>query len=325
MFLKNKKILITGGLGFIGSHLAKKCLEGGAKVTIIDNLTKNCGGNLKNISSIKNKLTINFFDINNTTALESLIKNKDYVFSFAGQSSHIDSMTDPFFDLNINVSAKLSLLEICRKINPKIKIFFASTRQIYGKPNYLPVDEKHPINHADINSIHKYAAESYLTLYNKVYGIKSCSLRLTNVYGPHMRIKDERQNFLGIWIKNILQNKPIEIWGSGNQYRDFNYISDCVEAFLLVAKTKKCYGNVYNIGSTKINHIDLAKLLIKINGSGKIILKQFPKFRKKIDIGDYYSSYKLFNNLTKWEPKVSLKLGLKKTLNYYKKYIQHYI
>ena len=234
-------------------------------------------------------------------------------------------MTDPFSDLNINVKAKLSLLEICRKINPKIKIFFASTRQIYGKPNYLPVDENHPINHADINSIHKYAAESYLSLYYKIYGIKSCAIRLTNVYGPNMRVKDDKQNFLGIWIKNILQNKPIDVWGSGTQYRDFNYISDCVEAFLLSAKTKKCYGNIYNIGSTKIRNIDLAKLLININGSGKIVFKQFPKFRKKIDIGDYYSSYKLFNSVTGWKPKISLKQGLKKTIDYYKKNIQYYI
>ena len=325
MLLKNKKVLITGGLGFIGSHLAKKCLKEGAIVTIIDNLIENCGGNLKNIASIKDKLTINFSDINEIDTLKTLIKNKDYVFSLAGQSSHIDSMTDPFSDLNINVSAKLSLLEICRKINPKIKIFFASTRQIYGKPNYLPVDERHPINHADINSIHKYAAESYLALYYKVYGIKSCSLRLTNVYGPHMRIKDERQNFLGIWIKNILQKKPIEIWGSGNQYRDFNYISDCIDAFFLIIKNKRCYGNVYNIGAKKINHIDLANLLIKINGRGTIVLKKFPKFRKKIDIGDYYSSYTLFNTITGWKPKVSLNEGLKRTLKYYKKHIQHYI
>lgn len=325
MFLLNKKVLITGGLGFIGSNMAIKCLEQGAKVTIIDNRIKNCGGNLRNIHSIKNKIKIIFSDIHNMNLLKKLIKNKDFIFSFAGQSSHIDSMNDPFSDLYINVSANLSLLESCRKYNPKVNIIFASTRQIYGKPNYLPVNEKHPIKHADINSIHKYATESYLTLYNKVYGIKSCSLRLTNTYGPHMRIKDERQNFLGIWIKNVLQNKHIEIWGSGNQYRDFNYISDCIDAFLLAAKTKKCYGNAYNIGANKINHIDLAKLLVKINGKGHIILKQFPKFRKKIDIGDYYSSYRLFKSVTGWKPKISLIQGLEKTLNYYNKNIKYYI
>ena len=196
-----KEILITGGLGFIGSNLARRLVSQGANLTLVDSLIPQYGGNTFNIDDIKNKVAVNVCDVRDTFAMEHLIQGKDYLFNLAGQTSHLDSMTDPHTDLDINAAAQLSILEVCRKENPDIKIVFASTRQLYGRPDYLPVDEKHPIRPVDVNGINKLAGEWYHLLYSNVYGIRACALRLTNTYGPGMRVKDARQTFLGIWIR----------------------------------------------------------------------------------------------------------------------------
>ena len=193
-----KEILITGGLGFIGSNLARSLVSQGANVTLVDSLIPQYGGNTFNIDDIQNKVVVNVCDVRDTYTMGLLIQGKDYLFNLAGQTSHLDSMTDPHTDLDINAAAQLSILEVCRKENPDIKIVFASTRQLYGKPDYLPVDEKHPIRPVDVNGINKLAGEWYHLLYNNVYGIRACALRLTNTYGPGMRVKDARQTFLGI-------------------------------------------------------------------------------------------------------------------------------
>jgi len=236
----------------------------------------------------------------------------------AGQTSHMDSMSDPFTDLEINAHAQLAILEAVRKFNPKVKLIFASTRQLYGRPNYLPVDEKHPIRPVDINGINKNAGEQFHLLYNDVYGIRSCVLRLTNTYGPGMRIKDARQTFVGLWIKKIIQNHTFEVWG-GNQMRDFNYVEDVVDAFLIAASSKKSDGEIFNLGSSEvINLKDLAEKLVEINGSGDFLEMNFPEDRKKIDIGDYYSDFSKISNSLGWKPSVNLKNGFQETLEYYK-------
>ena len=217
----DKKVLITGGLGFIGSNLSRRLLDLGAEVTLVDSLIPEYGGNLFNIDGIENRLRVNISDVRDEHSMRYLVQGQDYIFNLAGQTSHLDSMQDPFTDLEINSRAQLSILETCRKYNPDVKIVFASTRQIYGKPDYLPVDEKHPIRPVDVNGINKLAGEWYHILYNNVYSIRACALRLTNTYGPGMRIKDARQTFLGIWIKLLLEGKPFEIW-EGQQLRDFN-------------------------------------------------------------------------------------------------------
>ena len=237
----SKNILITGGLGFIGSNLAKRLVSLGAKVTLVDSLIPEYGGNLFNITGIKNRVRVNISDIRDEFSLRYLVQGQDYIFNLAGQTSHLDSMNDPYTDLDINARAQLTLLETCRKYNSNVKIIFASTRQIYGKPDYLPVDEKHPVRPVDVNGINKVAGEWYHILYNNVYGIRSCALRLTNTYGPGMRIKDARQTFLGIWIRLLIEGKPIEIW-EGQQLRDFNYIDDVVDAFLIALKVSRLKG-----------------------------------------------------------------------------------
>ena len=322
---EGKKVLITGGLGFIGSNLARRLADAGAYVTVVDNLIPECGGNLYNIDRFDKKIKIHVLDIRNSDMIKSLVECQDFLFNLAGQTSHLDSMENPIQDLEINCTAQLSILEACRLYNKTIKIVFTSTRQVYGRPDYLPVNEEHPVRPVDVNGINKMAGEWYHTLYNNVYTIRTSILRLTNTIGPRMRIKDARQTFLGIWIRRLLEGKPIEVWG-GEQQRDFNYVDDCVDALCLAMNTDSANKKIFNLGSNeKISLKALAEMLIKINGSGEYIIKPFPVERKKIDIGDYYSDYKLIRKTIGWEPKVSLKEGLIRTLNFYKENLKHYV
>ena len=320
-----KKVLITGGLGFIGSSLARALIGVGAKVTLVDSLIPQYGGNVFNIQDIRDRVSVNICDVRDPFAMSYLIKDQDYLFNLAGQTSHMDSMTDPQTDLDINANAQLSILEACRKSNPEIKIVFASTRQLYGKPDYLPVDEKHPVRPVDVNGINKLAGEWYHLLYNNVYGIRACALRLTNTYGPGMRVKDARQTFLGIWVRQLLEGAPIKVFGDGLQLRDFNYVDDCVEALLLAGSSDAANGKVYNLGSSEVVGLkDLAGMLIDSNQGGTYEMIPFPPERKAIDIGDYYSDYTLISRELGWMPKVSLSVGLEKTVAYYKLHKQHY-
>lgn len=319
-------VLITGGLGFIGSHLAKSLVNDGAVVTIVDSLLPQYGGNLFNIHTIENIVNVVIKDVRDRGEIDYLLKDKDFLFNLAGQTSHLDSMLDPKTDLDINAAAQLSILESCRFTNPKIKIVFASTRQIYGKPQYLPVDERHPISPVDVNGINKLAGEWYHLLYNNVYGIRACALRLTNTYGPGMRIKDARQTFLGIWFKKLLEGNEIDIFGDGLQLRDFNYVDDCVNALMLAGLSDDANGKVYNLGSDEVvSLISLAEKMITMGYGGEFKVIPFPADRKAIDIGDYYGNYSLIKHDLNWSPKVSLDEGLSLTAAFYKKYLKHYL
>jgi len=312
-------------LGFIGSNLARSLVTQGANLTLVDSLIPQYGGNAFNIDDIKNKVAVNVCDVRDTFAMEHLIQGKEYLFNLAGQTSHLDSMADPHTDLDINAAAQLSILEVCRKENPDIKIVFASTRQLYGRPDYLPVDEKHPIRPVDVNGINKLAGEWYHLLYNNVYGIRACALRLTNTYGPGMRVKDARQTFLGIWIRLLLEGKPIKVFGDGKQLRDFNFVDDCVEALLLAGASDQANGKVYNLGGSEVIGLkDLSKMMVNLGHGGSFELAPFPSERKAIDIGDYYSDFSLITKELGWVPKIDLKDGLKRTLNYYSTHFSHY-
>ncbi len=322
---EGKKIIITGGLGFIGSNLAHRLVNSGAVVTLIDSLNPEYGCNLSNVGGIKDRLHINISDVRDASSMAYMVQGKDYIFNLAGQTSHIDSMHDPFTDLQINCVAQLSILEACRKNNPGVKIIYAGTRQIYGKPMYLPVDEKHLLQPTDVNGINKMAGEWYHILYNNFYGIRAVSLRLTNTYGPRMRVKDDRQTFLGIWIKRLIRCEPLHVYGDGLQLRDFNYIDDVVDALISAALQEKANGHIYNLGSSEvINLKDLAELMIKINDGGSYDIIPFPGDRKKIDIGDYYSDYSNIQKELYWHPKVTLKEGLIETIDFYRKHQNNY-
>lgn len=319
------RVLITGGAGFIGSSLAQRLCGLDAEITIVDSLIPEYGGNLRNLHGIEGRVRLNIADVRDEHSMNFLVQGQDYLFNLAGQTSHMDSMRDPYTDLEINCRSQLSILEACRKHNTAIKVVYASTRQIYGKPDYLPVDERHLLHPTDVNGINKMAGEWYHILYNNVYGISACALRLTNTYGPRMRVKDARQTFLGIWIKRVIDGEPVQVWGDGLQIRDFTYVDDCVDALLLAAKEPGAYGQVFNLGSDEtINLRDLAALLIDLAGAGRYEIIPYPADRKPIDIGDYYGDYRRIQGRLGWAPQVRLRDGLARTLAFYRENRQHY-
>jgi UDP-glucose 4-epimerase len=319
------RILITGGLGFIGSNLARRLVGLGADLTLVDSLIPDYGGNLFNIEGLEEQLHVNISDVRDTYSMRSLVQGKDYLFNLAGQTSHLDSMLNPVPDLEINCLAQLSILEACRTCNPGIKIVFASTRQIYGRPNCLPVTEAHALNPVDVNGINKMAAEKYHLLYSDVYGMHATALRLTNTIGPRMRIKDARQTFVGLWIRQLLENKPIEVWG-GKQLRDLTDVEDAVDAFLLAAANPATKGQVYNLGGSEVVELaGLAKLMVEVNGGGKYSVCEFPAERRAIDIGDYYADFSKIRSDLGWVPKRTLRETIESTLAYYRKSISNYL
>ena len=324
-FFRGRKVLVTGGLGFIGSTLARRLLELKAQVTLVDSLIPQYGGNPFNIEDIRDRVRVNISDVRDPYAMRYLVRGQDVLFNLAGQTSHLDSMKEPETDLEINCRAQLSILETCREINPGIRILFAGTRQVYGRPDHLPVNEAHPLRPVDVNGINKIAGEMYHLLYSTVYGIPCCVLRLTNTYGPRMRVKDARQTFLGIWLKQLIEGQPLRVYGDGTQLRDFNYVDDAVEAMLLAVACDQAIGKVYNLGSTEVVSLKaLAALLIELNGSGSFELAPFSEETRKIDIGDYYGDFRKIEAELGWQPQVSLREGLKRSLEYYRQHRDKY-
>jgi nucleoside-diphosphate-sugar epimerase len=319
------RVLITGGLGFIGSNLARRLVDLGAEVTVVDSLIPDYGGNLYNVEGIRDRVQVNVSDVRDTHSLRHLVLGKQFLFNLAGQTSHLDSMTNPMADLEINCQAQLSILETCRACNPNIKIVFASTRQIYGRPMQLPVAETHPLNPVDVNGINKLAGERYHLLYSDVYGIPATALRLTNTIGPRMRVKDARQTFVGVWVRQLLEGKPISVWG-GKQLRDFTDVEDAVDAFLMVATNAATNGQVYNLGGSEMIDLSaLAKLIVEINGSGTYEINEFPAERRAIDIGDYFADFSKIRAQLGWEPKRSLRETIETTLDYFREALPHYL
>lgn len=320
-----KKILVTGGLGFIGANLTRRLVELGARVTVVDALIPEYGGNRRNLAGMASRVRVHRADVRDWPRLPRLVRGQDFLFNLAGQTSHMDSMRDPQTDLDINGRAQLAILEACRLHNPDIRIVFASTRQIYGKPDYLPVDEKHPLRPVDVNGINKLAGEEFHLLYSRVYGIRATALRLTNTIGPRMRVKDARQTFVGVWIRRLLEGEPFEVWGGG-QLRDFTYVDDAVEAFLLAAARPQAEGRVFNLGGPPpVTLQRLAALLIEVNRGGVFVVREFPTERAKIDIGDYYADDRLIGRVLGWKPRTDLRAALTKTLAYYRKELRHYL
>ncbi len=322
---KGRQVLITGGLGFIGSNLARRLVTLDARVLLVDSLIPEYGGNLFNIDGIADRVQVNIADVRDEYAMDYLVRGRDFIFSLAGQVSHLDSMRDPYTDLEINCRSQLSLLEACRKYNPEVKIVYVGTRQVYGRPQYLPVDEAHPLEPVDINGVHKLAAEWYYQIYYRVYGLRTTSLRLTNTYGPRMRVIDARQTFIGWWLRQIVEGQTLQVFGDGHQLRDFNYVDDVVEALLLTACDPRADGQFYNLGGDEpISLLALAQLLIELNGSGSYRLVEFPPNRKKIDIGDFYGNYEKIKTELGWRPRISLREGLIRSLAFYHQYKEHY-
>jgi len=324
---RGKKVLITGGLGFIGSNLARALVKLGARVTIVDCLIPEHGGNPRNIAGLERKVKVHIADVRDRRSLPGFIRDQDYLFNLAGQTSHMDSMSDPDTDLEINCRAQLSILEACRRHNRAVRIVFASTRQIYGRPKYLPVDETHPLRPVDVNGINKLAGEMYHLLYSEVHGVRSTVLRLTNTIGPRMRVKDARQTFIGVWIRNALEERRFEVWG-GTQLRDFTYVDDAVDAFLLAAARPEAEGKVFNLGGVeRVSLREAADMLVAVCGRRQAgyRVRVFPADRRKIDIGDYYADGRSIERALGWTPRTGVRRALARTIAYYRRELRHYL
>jgi UDP-glucose 4-epimerase len=322
---EGRRVLITGGLGFIGSNLARPLVEAGARVVLVDSLVPEYGGKLENVEGLEDRLTVNVSDVRDEHSLLHLVQGRDVVFNLAGQTSHLDSMRDPFTDLEINCRSQLSILEACRHRNPEARIVFAGTRQIYGRPRYLPVDEEHPIAPVDVNGINKTSGEWYHLLYGQVYGLPVVVLRLTNTYGPRMRVRDARQTFLGWWFRQLLHGEELTVFGDGAQRRDFNYVDDAVLAFLLAATRTEASGEIFNLGSDEVISLgELAQLVVDVHGGGEWKLVPFPEDRKAIDIGDYFGDFEKARTRLEWEPKIELREGVARALDYFRAHRDSY-
>jgi len=319
------RALVTGGLGFIGSNLAKRLVSLGAAVVVVDSLEANTGGNRANLKGHEDQIEIRELDLRRCGEVPGMFEGIQVVFNLAGRVSHIDSMVDPLLDLGSNVEAQVVLLESCRRLAPDARIVFASTRQIYGRPMSLPVNEDHPLQPVDVNGIHKMAAEAYHTLYHRVHGLKTVSLRLTNTYGPGMRIKDARLTFLGIWLRRAIEGEAFEVWG-GRQQRDLTYVDDAVNAFLLAGSHPGAEGQIFNIGGgAPVTLAELAGLLIGVKGGGRYEVIEFPPERLPIDIGNFFADDSRFCDLTGWRRYTPLADGLAKTLAYYQSRLKDYV
>jgi UDP-glucose 4-epimerase len=325
-YYRHRRVMVTGGLGFIGSNLVHRLVEAGANVLIVDSLLPDYGGNAFNIAGLEGRVHVNISDVRDAASMDALVKDREIIFNLAGQVSHIDSMQDPHTDLEINCRAQLSMLEACRKHNPGVRVVFAGTRQVYGRPDRLPVDETHLVRPADINGVNKAAGEYYHLLYNNVFGVRACSLRLTNVYGPRQLIRHNRQGFIGWFIRLAIEGREIQVFGDGAQLRDFVFVEDAAEAFLCAAASDACDGDVFNVGGDEpISHKDLVALLIDVAGSGSVRFVEWPPEKKRIDIGSFYSDSSKFRRTVGWQPRVGLREGLRRTIEFYREHMEQYV
>jgi len=315
---RGRRVLVTGGLGFIGSNLAWLLREADAELTLVDSLVPAHGGNHANVDGLEG-VQVELFDVRDTERLAPLVRGADLLFNLAGQTSHVDSMSEPLRDLEHNCASQLAVLESCRRENPGIRIVFAGTRQVYGRPRELPVSESHPLDPVDVNGIHKLAGEWYHLLYGRVYDLRVSVLRLTNTYGPRMRVRDARQTFLGTWIRQVLTGEELRVFGDGTQRRDFTFVDDAVEALCLAAVRDQAIGEIFNVGGDdQVSLLELAELLVRVAGTGSKRLVPFPAERRVIDIGDYFADDSKLRGRLGWQPRVDLEEGLVRTLDYYR-------
>ena len=325
-FYRGRAVMITGGLGFIGSNLARALVRLGSDVLLVDSLIPDYGGLLFNIDGLEGQVRVNVADVRQESTMNYLVRDREVIFNLAGQVSHIDSMRDPHTDLDINCRSQLTLLESCRRHNPRVKVVYAGTRQVYGRPARLPVDETHLVRPTDINGINKVAGEYYHLVYDSVFGVRACSLRLTNVYGPRQLVKHDRQGFIGWFIRLAVEGAEIQVYGDGSQLRDFVYVDDVVDAFLRAGATDAVNGDVFNVGGSEpISHRDLVEMLIEIAGGGSVRFVDWPAHKKAIDIGSFYSDSTKFQQAVGWRPRVTMREGLGRTVAFYREHLPRYL
>jgi len=320
---RNRKVLVTGGAGFLGSSLCHELARRKARVTAVDAFLFGGGGHMANLQGAN----VEFVraDIRQID-LRPLCEGAEVIFNLAAQTSHMGGQRDPLADIAINATAQLSLIHAAREAAPEAIVVHASSRQFYGRPKYLPVDEDHPVAPPDSNGISKFAGEQFWMLENRIHGRPVVSLRLTNCYGPRQRVRDARQNFIGIWLRLALEGAPFEVWG-GDQLRDLTYVDDATEAFLLAAETKACHGAVFNVGGGPPTSLtEIAETLVRLAGPGAgYVTRAFPADRARIDIGSYHADDRAFRAATGWAPLVGLEEGLSRSLDWYRPRLAAYV
>jgi UDP-glucose 4-epimerase len=321
---KGRTALVTGGLGFIGSNLVRRLVEVGAEVSVLDALLPDQGGNLFNVADVRDRIEVHTADIRDQKVVNHLVGGVDYIFNLAGSVSHLDSIRHPLRDLEHNCAAPLTLLESCRHFNPQVKVVFTSTRQVYGRPVYLPLDEQHRVAPLDVNGINKLAAEHYHLLYHRLYGTRAVCLRLTNTYGPRQLVRHNRLGFIAWFIRQAMDGGVIELFGEGRQRRDINHVDDVVEALLLAGASEAAEGEVFNLGGEPVSLAELADELISITGQGSVRCVPFPQERQLIDVGNIHSSYAKIESALGWRPRTPLREGLERTVEFYERNRAHY-
>jgi nucleoside-diphosphate-sugar epimerase len=320
---KGRKVLVTGGAGFLGASLCHALATQGAQVVALDAFLAGSGANPANLEGASVELVR--VDIREVD-LRPYCEGSDVIFNLAAQTSHMGGQNDPLMDMSMNVMAQVRMISALREAAPDAIVVHASTRQFYGRARCLPVDESHPVAPTDANGISKFAGEQYWMLEHRLRGRPVVALRLTNCYGPRMRIRDARQNFLGIWLRCVLEGRPFELW-DGAQLRDMTYVDDVTDAFLRVAETSSCYGRVFNIGGiAPMSLSQVSRVLVKVaGGTASFVQREFPPDRARIDIGSYYADDTAFRSATGWKPRVSLKDGLQRSLDWFRTRLADYL
>ncbi len=319
--LKGKRVLVTGGLGFIGSNLAARLVESGAVVTIVDNMIPRLGGNLFNVKEIGGRIHINFSDVRDEHSMDYLVKGQEIIFHLAGQVNHVDSIRNPIQDLDINCRGTLVLLESCRKYNREAKIVFAGTRGEYGASVRLPVAEDHPTNPKGIYAVTNLSAEKMVLVYHDVHQIQGACLRITNTYGPRHQMAHDEYGVVNWFVRKAVDGETIPVFGDGRILRDFLFVDDAVDCFMEVAQCPQAYGEVFNVGTgIPFSFLDLAKRIVSIAGTGKVSFTEFTKERKEVEPGDYYTDISKIRRTVGWEPRTDLDEGLRRTIEFYKKH-----
>jgi nucleoside-diphosphate-sugar epimerase len=316
-----RTVLVTGGLGFIGSNLAHRLAAcPGAQIRIADCLVPDCGGNPFNLDGLEGRVEVHDADIGDAKAMTPLLAGVDYVFNLAGNVSHIDSMRNPLLDLKLNTADHVSLLETCRQVAPGARIILSSTRQVYGRPDYLPVDEKHPVRPVDVNGVNKLAGEHFHLVYHQVHHLRAVILRLTNTYGPRQLVRHARQGFIGWFVRQIVDGEEIKLYGDGMQVRDLAYVGDVVEGLLRAGACEETYGQVLNLGGSEPTPLlTIARLLIAAAGTGSVALVPWPPEKQAIDIGSCYCDYSAATRLLGWRPRTELAVGLAEMVAFYQR------
>jgi len=325
LFFRGRAVLVTGGLGFVGSNLARTLLALGAAVTVVDNLHEKYGGSRFNLDGMLARVELLELDQADEKAMQRVVGRFDTIFNMVGQVNHVDSMENPYLDLHTNVTAQISLLEACRKESPTAKLVFAGTRGQYGRATVSPVDESAPIAPIDVNGINKHAGESYHFLYARCYGLRASSLRLTNTYGPRHTMKTARQGVFAWFVRQAIDGEEIRLFGGGEQLRDFNHVSDVVAALIMAMVSPEADGQYFNLGSQEPQSLlHIANTIVAKSGTGSVRGIPYPAQLKSIEIGDYIGDYRKILRVLGWQPQVPLEQGIAETVAYYQQHRDRY-